>query len=668
MIAGTLRSLLLVGLTVLLLGCERSFEDMAEARLGYAEEGEGPIVVAVFDDPGRPDYIKGAQLALDKVNDTLGGLLGRPLILQSFTGSTDFTTLRPTIRRIAQDRRVSAVLGHHRSQVATPASIIYEAAEILFFPSFATDPMLTEHGFRYIFRTLPDNAAIAEESAHLASLFGYKRVAVLHARDDYSRENAFLFEDAVREQGIEVAFRGSFFADDMNYRGMLGRLSGVEVDAVYVSTNTVSGARLIRQMHEMGLRQPTIVSDMLAEGDLPSMLDDTEERVIAPMSYNPDSKHVRSDTFLKAWRSRHGTPPDDAAALGYDAMRLFAEIVLRAGSTEPEVLAASAHYGPPVVGVGGFYAYDEAGEIFGKTYGFRVLRGGRWQALPGVEVPYVLRRLGDALAAGQSYAPANAAGYGADEGNEVDEALLDEDDLPEAPELDEGMASTESGPEIEADTLELPGEEGGSIVDRNQFWLALTHAVLGYERLGVIALPTLHGSASASLARQVAASRGFELEICAVAAPSDETTEEERSTAIQRGALECYSALAPMVDVMFSPVDAGLSASEMRRLNRGLHAFQVPAVSIGNVLDADYGLTLAVVGSDLGLDDPSRAQRFDGLLNDVRIFDLSRRLADLPTIAVDFTALATLGRRLTPQQLSVVSRSLEPGSTAPAED
>jgi ABC-type branched-subunit amino acid transport system substrate-binding protein len=47
---------------------------------------------------------------------------------------------------------VDAVLGHLCSGAAISASRIYEDAAVLFFGSSATNPKLTEQGFRTVFR------------------------------------------------------------------------------------------------------------------------------------------------------------------------------------------------------------------------------------------------------------------------------------------------------------------------------------------------------------------------------------------------------------------------------------------------------------------------------------------------------------------------------------
>jgi branched-chain amino acid transport system substrate-binding protein len=382
---------------MLLAGCGRSFDGAAADRSAYAERAEGRIVVAVIDDQTLPGYLDGVRLAFDEVAAEVGGLLGRELTLRVMPGGDDFEQVRGTVWRIADDPRISAVLGHRDSAVAIPASVGYDAGQVLFMPPFATREQLTLHGFQFVLRMLPDNTAMARQSASLARLFGYRRMVVLHARDDYAREVAFLFEDAARGEGIDIVFRGSFFGDEQNYRGLLGQLAGLDFDAIYLSAETDAGARILSQLRELGVDAPVIGSDRLNFGPLSELAGAAGERTMVPVVYNIDDPSPRNARFIAAFAQAFAAAPNQNAAQGYDSMRLLADIISRAGSTSPQVLSTSAHYGPPWAGLTGIYAFDPSGNLYGKRYRFQVLRFGRWWAMPGVTIPYQLQTFREQL-------------------------------------------------------------------------------------------------------------------------------------------------------------------------------------------------------------------------------------------------------------------------------
>jgi hypothetical protein len=123
------------------------------------------------------------------------------------------------------------------------------------------------------------------------------------------------------------------------------------------------------------------------------------------------------------------------------------------------------------------------------------------------------------------------------------------------------------------------------------------------------------------------------------------------------------------VDALLIPPDLPLEPALVRRLNRTLRDFRVPSFTLSDRLEADLGLTLALVAAGIDLDDPAVALRFNGLLNGLRVGELNRMLVNLPTIRVDLQALQALGRRPEPEELVLISSVIEssPESSPDAE-
>jgi hypothetical protein len=226
--------------------------------------------------------------------------------------------------------------------------------------------------------------------------------------------------------------------------------------------------------------------------------------------------------------------------------------------------------------------------------------------------------------------------------------------------------------------LEMLTDAPLSAAERNRIWLAMAHEVLMFDRLGVVAPQTTAGAAMLSLARTVADARGFRVAICELppvdpAAPgvqsgrSPTRPEGEGGDSggvaddpLERAAVRCWSRFAREVDALLVVPDAGLRPELVRRLNRTLRNFGVPAFALARELDADLGLTMALVASGIDLDDPQVALRFNGVLRGLRVHALNRQLANLPAVSADLGAFAELGIRPDPRLMTLVSRAIEP--------
>lgn len=634
-------------------GCGRSYEQLALERARYAGRGVGSVYFAAIDDAAAPSYLDGVRLAVDRINAVGGVLGGRRLEVMVYPGGERFEQVYRTAERIAADPRLTAVLGHRDARVAIPASVIYQAALLLFLPPFVTATTLTRHGFDLVLRMLPDNAVMAAQSASVAALFGYRRIAVLHARDDNSREQAFLFEDAARQEGVDIVFHGSFFLAQDDYRDLLGQLDGVAFDALYLSTETAAGARLLTQLRGLGLRQPVLGSDRLAAGDLQGLAARAAEPTLVPVVFSADAADAPTRRFVETFEKVYGRAPDAAAAQGSDSVELLAYLIDQAGSTDPRVLSTTARYGPPWAGVTGIYAFDPSGNLFGKSYRFEVLQFGRWWPLPGVTAPYRLASL-DA--------------YRRERARTLARVATTAGDAPRAP---LGEAATGTAVMPPPDGSNPPAEQDLIARERYLQWLARAQDILNFKRLGLVVPPSEEGREAAQSVASVAQQRGFSVATCelpAAAGAAPATTPAATAAGagpLERAALACYSRLAPNIDAMLTVVDGSLTPDWLRQLNVGLRAYGVPAFALAPSLAADYSLTLALVGSGVDLQDPGVEGRFGGLLQGLRIHELNRLLSNLPTVSLDLGALAALKRRPDPRELTVVSRVLESGASAP---
>lgn len=190
----------------------------------------------------------------------------------------------------------------------------------------------------------------------------------------------------------------------------------------------------------------------------------------------------------------------------------------------------------------------------------------------------------------------------------------------------------------------------------------------------MVAPHTGAGSGAVGLARTLAGERGFTVEICELPPPDlpqsgplnvHEPTRRGREGSaaedpVERAAVRCWSRLARSVDALLVVPDAWLGPALVRRLNRTLRDFGVPAFALAQALDADLGLTLALVASGIDLDDPQVALRFNGVLRGLQVHALNRKLTNLPAVSADLGAFADLGIRPDPRLLTLVSRAMEP--------
>ncbi len=365
----------------LLEGCNVDYEAMAEHRTEYARINQGEIVIAAIQDSDKISYIKGISLAIEEINQSKNRLLGRPLKLYLEQGHNSFKSAKSVIRRIANNPKISVVLGHTKDEVVLPASAIYEKSQLLFFPPFTTTEKLTSHHSLFTFRMLPDNTHMAEQISNLSEKLSFTKVAVLYARAKRHRELGLLFKKTFAGKNLDLVFTRSFFENTDDYRPLLSDLKKKEFDAVLVSASAKTAVRLIKQMREMGIDTPIMGSGDLNSQSFKTSVGIAGNGTIVPTPYNILSNSSINQSFITRYRAKYKQPPDADAALGYDSVMLFVNKAERAKSTLPALLASTIRFSPQWMGITGTYHFNKEGNLEGKNYSFQVLNNKDWQQL-----------------------------------------------------------------------------------------------------------------------------------------------------------------------------------------------------------------------------------------------------------------------------------------------
>ncbi len=660
----------------ILMGCSPDYDSMAQQRLEYARQNKGDISIVALRDQYKSNYLNGVLLAAQMVNERPGKLLGRQLKVEIEQDGDSFEDTKNTIRRIAANPRITAVLGHRGSGLAVPASVVYERSQIIFIPGFATAQELTGHNFQYVFRMMPNAQVMSEQIASVAQYLGYQNLVILYSRDDSSRELAFLFEDAAVKRGINLVQNSSFFEKEDNYRPLIAQFRAKKFDAVFVASAPTAGGRMAKQLREMGVKQPVLGSDSF---NLPSYAETAEaaaENTLVPTVYSPNPKNPINTDFIKRYREKYKEAPDYNAAQGYDSVMLLVAAIEKAQSTVPALLSSTMHYLPAQLGTSGLYAYNATGDLYGKHYLFNVWQNGQFRALPAIHVPYLIERFEKHLAqrltqpaSGSSTTDATvteaapAADATSPPPTTVTTAKGDSDTskkaaahaeaadtmtpVPNAVTSATVAAQAETNTASGSVTTVVPSELQFSKIfntpmhrdDRKVRLLELAQAIFHFNSIGLIYEDTDNGRAAADydILQQMTKQRDVKLVGCDI--PFSALTEKE----IERELINCYGKLSINTDAVFIVNYSGVSTELLTRLNTSMMFFKVPAIYIGD--KPTIGGLDIVLNQRTDVDPQGRGNMevYRPLLHNIKAHELAARLIGMPEIAINLHSLQYQG-------------------------
>ena len=633
---------LLLGLN--LVACSPDYEGMAQQRLEYARQNTGDIHIVAMQDTNKSNYLNGVLLATEEINQRPNKLIGRTLNVSIEQDGESFEDSKPTIRRIAANPKITAVLGHRSSSMAVPASVVYERSQIIFIPPFATAQELTGHNFQYVFRMIPNAEVMAEQIASVSQYLGYKNVVILYARDDISRELAFLFEDAAVKQGIKLVQNSSFFEKEENYRPLISQFTGKDFDAIFIASPPRAGGEMVKQLREMSVNKPILGNDGFNLATYAKTAGEAAQNTIVPAVYRPNSQNPRDVTFIQGYKNKYQEEPDYNAAQGYDSVMLLATAIEKAGSTVPALLSSTMHYLPAWLGVTGLYAYDERGDLYGKHFIFNAWQRGEFHPLPAIHQPFLLERFEKGLTA----TPTNKAPPKA----ESRTALQTTDQKkPEQPK--------QQTPDVPATPAETPAiHQPVESVKTNQTdrfsdifsspmhpddhkvrLLELAQAIFQFQRIGLIYEDTESGRLAAgySIVKQMSEQRGVELVGCDI--PFSALTKDE----IELELIACYGKLSLNADAVFISNYTGIDQTLIGRLNNGMTFFKVPAIFVGAKPDLSGLDTVLNQRTDVDPQGRGNMVVYRDLLHNIKIHELAARLLGMPEVTINLGSLQYQG-------------------------
>jgi branched-chain amino acid transport system substrate-binding protein len=377
-----------LGLFVLLLSACGQWRTPADERAIRSARARGDVVVAVawpWELRKELRYGEGLEMAAEETN-AAGGVNGRPLRLVRFDDHGSVDDGRLVAQRIAADPDIVAVIGHLQSYVTVPAAAIYDLSGLVLISPASTDPELTAHNYKRVFRTTFTDKAIGRQLAQFAAQRTLRRVAIYYIRNTYGRELANAFEERANEIGVAVVGRRSYDPSDevteRTFEEIVREWKTLEMDAIFLAGEVPSAALFIAVARAAGIKVPILGGDAMSSPALMSVSGAAAEGTIVGSFFHPDEPRTEVRRFAQSFRKRYGAAPDVGSAVGYDAVRLLAHAMRQAHSSVPNDVARALHEIRDWPGVTGAFTFDNDGDVVGKHLVKLIVRNGRFEYVP----------------------------------------------------------------------------------------------------------------------------------------------------------------------------------------------------------------------------------------------------------------------------------------------
>ncbi len=298
-------------------------------KVGFYGALTGPT--ATFAQSGR----NGVALAVDEINAAGGVLGGKRIELLVEDDRGEATEAASAVTKLITRDHVVALIGEQASSRSIAAAPIAQSYGVPMISPTSTNVEVTKKG-DYIFRacfTDPYQGAVLSSFARKD--LGAKTAAQLvDVRNDYSVGLAEAFRNSFEKAGGRVVAEQKYSEGDSDFSAQLTALRPLAPDVLVVPGYYTDAGLIARQAKALGLRAVLLGGDGWDSPKLIEIGGDAVEGSYFSNHYSVDDPAPAVRQFVAAYRKKHGAEPDSIAALSYDAARLLADAIRRAGSTE----------------------------------------------------------------------------------------------------------------------------------------------------------------------------------------------------------------------------------------------------------------------------------------------------------------------------------------------
>ena len=277
---------------------------------------------------------KGAEFAVNEINSS-GGINGKKMLLFSLDDQGKPEEAATVVTRLISQDKVSAIFGEVASSISLAMAPIAQKNKIPMITPSSTNPKVSEIG-EYIFRVCfidPFQGSVMAKFA--VEDLKVKKVAVLiDVKNDYSVGLAQFFKEKFKTMGGEIVVEQSYSAGDMDFKSQLTSIKAKNPEAIYVPGYYTEVGLIARQAKGLGLNVPLMGGDGWDSPKLQEIGGKAIEGSYFSSHYSSEDKSPVVQEFIEKFKKAYGIIPDALTALGYDAVKVYADAIKRAGNEQ----------------------------------------------------------------------------------------------------------------------------------------------------------------------------------------------------------------------------------------------------------------------------------------------------------------------------------------------
>ena len=302
----------------------------------------------------------GVKMAVEEINAD-GGVLGKQIEYIVYDEKGDATEAVNAYNKLVQSDNVVAIIGDVTSKPTLAVAQQAAKDKIPLITASGTAENITQAG-ENIFRACFIDPFQGELMASYASKKLEKKTAAIiyNISDDYSKGLYEAFEAAAGDLGIEVVQVEGYGKGTVDFKAQLTNIKSKNPDVIFLPVYYQDVALIAVQAKELGIEAQFLGADgwdgVIGQVDESNM--DAVNGAYFCSQYSAQSDDPKLQAFLSKYKETYGMDASQFAVLGYDAMKMLAQAISEAGSTDSAAIT-SAMAAIDFTGLTGHMTFDE---------------------------------------------------------------------------------------------------------------------------------------------------------------------------------------------------------------------------------------------------------------------------------------------------------------------
>lgn len=327
------------------------------------------------------NFERSVRMAIDEINAD-GGVLGRQIRLSVGDSKGNPQEAATLAQKWVSDASIVAQIGAFSSSECMAAQPIFDSAGMVQLSPTASHADYAK-GSPWSFGIVGTQAAEGPFNARFAyDDLAIRRVAVLHLNNDWGIDTAKYFSEAFASLGGRVAATEFYFPEESDFTAVLTKLRDAGADGLFIASFYNDGAAINIQRDRLGWQVPVIGPTSLYSPQLIQLGGKSVENLYTGTGFFAEDPDPAVQRYVTEFERRYGAKPNFHASLAYDAMKLMADAITRAGSTDRAAIRDALAQTKEFPGLAGSITFTANGDAV-KGYRKLTIRDGRFMVYSG---------------------------------------------------------------------------------------------------------------------------------------------------------------------------------------------------------------------------------------------------------------------------------------------